>query len=328
VNVTQRSGSRLAAATGIVDDLSFALRDVRVLDVALRTTEIEVAAHNGNDIRITYTPPANADFNQPLYDFNPITGRLEIFPEYRNFSWVGVGINFQNDKLTIYLPRGMGDALDELNLASATGRVSVTYSGVVAKNAAISSTTGRVNLNDFETSGNLNATATTGRMSLNRITAQNLTTGSTTGRIEATDVTAGDRARINSTTGGVQVTNLQVAGDAEFRSTTGRVNLDRVTAEGNVSATATTGRVGLDNVTARGNMTANTTTGSIKAEYLTALRDLSLWAASGSVNLSSSKVDGLLSVRTSTGTINLNRVDTDMDRADISANRNTRVNIR
>jgi DUF4097 and DUF4098 domain-containing protein YvlB len=314
VSVTNRSDSRLFMATGEVSDLTFALSDISAIDVSLRTTEIEVIAHNGNDIRIYYNPPGRGDFNRPLYSFNSDTGRLEIFPEYRIFTQVNV-VSFNNsrDKLQIYLPRNMGETLDEFNLVSTTGRIIVTYPGMLAKNAAITATTGRIRLNDFEVSKELNV-------------------ASTTGRVEAANITVGGNningnARFSNTTGGISITNLQASGDAEVRTSTGRISVKDLTAEG-IEIRSTTGRVNLDGVTAMDNMSASATTGTINAGSLAANRDLSIRATTGRVDLSDSKIDGQLSVRTSTGTVSLNRVNTDFGRASIDTNRNTGVTIR
>ncbi|MCL2854840.1 MAG: DUF4097 domain-containing protein [Defluviitaleaceae bacterium] len=341
-------------------NLTFAVGDLNSMEVRLSIDAINVRTHNGRDIRVVYDAPRSGNYNRPVYNFNQRTGHLEIFTE-----GTIMGVNIRSGNLRIYLPENSN--LGDLALRTSTGNIEISMSGEnIAETLDLRSTTGRINARNFS-AGRIAVQSTTGRIELESLqSGNNLTANSTTGNIDGTNLQAGGDLRISATTGRINLTDVNGA-DGEFRSTTGNITLNahdrpfdnvsitattgrinarrfyaesvtirsttgnidisNITTTSNFTASASTGQIIADNLEVEGGLSLTTTTGNINLDASGISRDASFRASTGRVVISDTGIDGLLEVRTTTGNVNLTRVNTDMNRADITTNRSANVTI-
>ncbi|MCL2350742.1 MAG: DUF4097 domain-containing protein [Defluviitaleaceae bacterium] len=283
---------------------SFSVNELQHLSVSMSTSRIEMGTHNGNDIRVTFTPPSTGQYIRPDFNFNPNTGRLEITQRGTLVS-IGAG-NFGGGTLSIDLPRNNADTLDTIDLLTTTGRI--VADNFTANRVDISTTTGRIDIGNITSLGNLTANATTGRIEANRLHADGY-------------------IRLTTSTGRIEASNIVTQRSFEARSTTGRIELSNIDSR-NVDANATTGRIVASRIEANGDMTLTTTTGRIELNRLDVTGNLRAQATTGRVEITNSDIAGSMTLRTTTGRVNMSNVNTDMNRANIDTNRNTRVNIR
>lgn len=148
-----------------VNNLQFAIEDVRAMEVTTTSGRINVAFHGEDFISTHCSSGASHSLDDGLLNLSSVSG------------------NF-----TILLPE---DALDALSLRSVSGRVEVDgisrANTVFAHNLSIRTTSGRINLNNLAVPGNLEATSVSGRINISNILsdAQNTNLSSTSGRIVA-----------------------------------------------------------------------------------------------------------------------------------------------
>lgn len=342
---------------------TLAASQVNHIDVHLGVDNINVETHNSNYIRIVYNPPRTGNYNIPLYNFNEITGELRIFTEP---NLVIIGHVRTGSGLDIYLPEDID--LQNFSLRTSTGNIDISRQNIesnLADNVSLNSTTGRIGARHIF-AGSFSATSTTGRIELNNIeTSNNFFASSTTGRIEGRNITAGSNMTVSATTGRIDLGNIHAYGNGDFRSTTGGIVLSSNGDFNNVTINASTGRIDVSDFSANsmdirsttGNIDVRqvslasdfrasastgridaigieanvlgftTTTGNISLNNSRAISNAGFQASTGRVNVGNTEINGILAIHTTTGNINLTGVDTDMDRANIITNRNANISI-
>jgi len=192
---------------------SVSANDIDNLTISWTTGAVSVDIHDSNYIRITEFSRRALREGQQL-DYRVDNNILNI-----NFRADGARRRHMPAKrLEILIPRALSQGLNQLNITTTTGRITID------------------NIHASE----LSARTTTGRVELNAVYADIINLRTTTGRVEAfnTEVQA---IQTHTTTGRHEISGTFGAIDA--RSTTGRIELTSTTVPNSIVARATTGRI-------------------------------------------------------------------------------------
>ncbi|MCL2576051.1 MAG: DUF4097 domain-containing protein [Defluviitaleaceae bacterium] len=304
-----------------VYDESFSINDVRNININLTITNIEVVEHNGNDVRVVFTPPSGNNYVRPVFEHNRNNGTLNIH-QASHIQVFSFGFNTRSN-LTIYLPRGA--EFDNLDLRSTTGRINA--SNINAGNFISHTSTGNHNLSNI-TARDISVRSTTGRIDLdNSSSSQNITVSATTGNINVSRIEAANNLELSTTTGRIDATNAHASGNIEARASTGNINISgNSSATGSIYIRTTTGRIDANRLNTQ-SLSVQASTGNATISDTNVSGDAEIRTTTGRINFTNSSVEGRLQARASTGNITITNVDFDRNLADINNNSTSRVTI-
>ena len=232
--------------SGNLYNFNFAVEDIRSIDANITVGRIDVREHNDDVIRVSFEAPNVGRYIRPNASLNEATGALRIY-ENRTFgTFFG---NVQGGVLTVYLPRNTSNNIENLTLNTTTGTIDANFNGILA-------------------TGNVDLTATTGRVIASNFEAGSITLRSTTGVNEMRHLISHGRLQSTTTTGRIEGSNL-VAASGEIQTTTGRIELEHLDINGNLSARTTTGGIDITNSIILGDLNTQTTTGRVNTSNIT-----------------------------------------------------------
>ena len=260
-------------------------QNIRELQVISSSARVTIRTNrNSNDFVIEFVGlPLNYDF---------AGGRLTVDARPAQ---VLTGLNlvggFGGYAVNVYVPAGL--ALD-VSVRSSSGRVYIRHPNFAMLYVTTSS--GRIELERAEISGNINLTSSSGRISAERVTAQTGRFTSSSGRIEVADGHFG---------------NLYVS------SSSGRQEIED-SSWNNLTASSSSGRIEIDDariLSATGSTSISTSSGRVSLTVVGRESDFnySLRSNSGSTRVNGARRDTRnegnlhdISIRTTSGSIRLN----------------------
>ena len=207
-----------------------------------------------------------------------------------------IGINWENEKITVYLPNSEYQAL---NVKTDTGDVKIpkdfTFAGITIK-----SDTGDVDCY-ASSSGNMEIEATTGDINLAHLTAPNLSVKVTTGDIEIENVVCKD-LQVITTTGDAELSNI-LCNNFTSKGSTGDISLEKVIATENFKVERSTGDVELDRCDGV-NITIKTDTGDVQGSFASP-KNIIASSDTGKVRVPSDNSGERCEITTDTGDIRI-----------------------
>lgn len=206
------------------------------------------------------------------------------------------GINFNEKKVTVYLPK---TDYDKLNVSLSTGDV-LLPKDFKFNDAKIELSTGDVNFS-ASVKNNVNFESSTGSITLNDISATDVNLSTSTGDITLNNIECNDMIA-SVTTGEINFKNVNLK-NLSADSSTGEVTLANVVANGNFDITTSTGKVSFISCDAS-EIYVSTDTGSISGSLLS---DKVFIASSdtGKVDVPKSTSGGICELTTDTGNITI-----------------------
>ena len=283
--------TKLATVTMETNEYIFAenYRDIRIkTDVA----HIELVLSEKSETAVVCREHADRKHSVGIAD-----GALVIEAE-KTGKLYGLGLNFESEKITVYLPECAYGALsvrnstggvkipadflfesidisvttgDIVNLASASDSVklSANTGGVRIADASmgeldISTTTGYVTVSGVACEGAASVKVSTGRTKLDGLTCKTFSSAGSTGAIELKDVIAREKLSITRSTGDIRFDGCD-AGEIFAKTGTGDISGSLLT-DKVFFAETDTGRVKLPRTTSGGECELHTGTGDITLE--------------------------------------------------------------
>lgn len=167
-----------------------------------------------------------------------------------------IGFNWEEDRVTVYLPAG---EYGDLQINCTTSDVTVPE-GFSFRSANMDLTTGDINWKAGVTN-TLSAKTTTGAITVENVQCDTLNAKATTGDVTLTDVVTADAIHVQVSTGDVKLNRVD-SGELQIKATTGDVT-GTILSEKVFDAKATTGDVTVPQSTTGGICRVTTTTGDI-----------------------------------------------------------------
>lgn len=206
-----------------------------------------------------------------------------------------IGINFGNQKITVYLPEGeyssliIEESTGDIEIPKAFNFVSIdisTSTGDVKSFASaselikIKTSTGDVSVEKVS-AGAIDLSTSTGNTRLADIMCKSVTSSGSTGDIILTNVIAAEGVSVERSTGNVKFDRCEAA-ELYVKTSTGKVTVSNVTCEGDVKVSVSTGKTYLTDVTCK-SVTSNGDTGDISMENVIAAEKVSIERDTGDV---------------------------------------------
>ncbi len=170
-----------------------------------------------------------------------------------------IGINWNTEKITVYLPNSEYQAL---NVTTNTGDVKIS------KEFNFASVNVKTNTGDVDcyasSSGNMEIEATTADINVAQLTAVNLSVKVTTGDVEIENIVC-KGLQVITTTGDVELSNI-LCNNFTSKGSTGDISLQRVIATESFKVERSTGNVELERCDGF-NITIKTDTGDIEGSF-------------------------------------------------------------
>lgn len=208
--------------------------DINTVEISVYTDNIVILPSTDDSAHISYT-----DTSFVTHVLSSDNGKLSLITEKNKLKWfnyIGLNFSFDND-VELYLPE--------------------SYSGSII----LKSSTGNVELSDFNATENVDITSSTGNITLSNLETMELYASASTGSIRAS-VTEADTASLSSNTGSVTLGEFSCANSLTVSTTTGKVKLESCTIP-SLKITVTTGSVGIYAVTCEKSVNIASSTGSI-----------------------------------------------------------------
>ncbi len=188
-----------------------------------------------------------------------------------------IGINFQVAKLTVMLPQEEYDKL------------------------SVKSETGKVNISEKFTFENIDITASTGDVYLEKVSSENIGVSVSTGKVQVSNIECGN-ININVSTGKTEITNTKCK-NIESKGSTGAVELKNVLATENIFVKRSTGDVKFEKSDAN-EIFINTDTGEVKGTLLSEKVFIAK-TSTGHIDVPKTTTGGRCEITTSTGDIRI-----------------------
>jgi len=205
-------------------DESLSALVVDTIRVNLTTTQIDVRTHDGNDIRIVFTPPFGRNYIHPVYHLNTGNRTLRIgipLDTYRD-PFFSLGLN-DNSTLTIYLPsRGR---LSTIEIRTTDGNI--TAENVNARFFMATTRNGDIQLTDLQ-SVELMSVAINGRQDITNASALSIAYIDSRGAINITYSRFSRQTIIYGASGDISITNSRIGGTLEISASSGAITLYNV----------------------------------------------------------------------------------------------------
>jgi len=207
-----------------------------------------------------------------------------------------IGINWNSEKITVYLPNSEYQAL---NVTTNTGDVKIPKEFTFAS-INVKTDTGDVDCY-ASSSGNMEIEATTGDINVAHLTAPNLSVKVTTGDIEIENVVCND-LQVITTTGDVELSNI-LCNNFTSKGSTGDISLEKVIATESFKVERSTGDVELERCDGF-NIVIKTDTGDVKGSFASP-KNVIASSDTGSVRVPSDHSGERCEITTDTGDIKI-----------------------
>jgi len=321
-----------AAQSQIVTRTVFDAEDFKHIDANLPASLLHVRIHQEDHVLVTFEVIREFERgNRPQFEFDNATGTLYITQEpYANTSF-GSSMNISSDgNITNWIMNirtqdnfsrnnrqiiANGQIVD-LPALRAIEDVTLIDTGLVTVYVPEGFVLDVLN---FE-SGN-NRMAVFGE---NSITIREVSANVANGSISINGAYLHD-IDLTVSNGSLSLINSAADGNISMRSSNGSVSISnsRITAAPHLQVS--NGIISLRDSVFTADFTTQASNGSLTWNNVTAERNATARVTNGSMSISNSRINGQFSASASSGTINMRSIDTDMDRADISAGRHGRV---
>lgn len=196
-----------------------------------------------------------------------------------NRKWYNyIGFNFNNPKITIYLPSNQYDALkiegdtgdvnlsdisfNDIQIALHTG--DIRLSNLNSNNISLKTTTGKMQLQNIECRGLLSTAVSTGDNELKNIKCNSFASNGSTGDLDIENLIVAEKTSIERDTGDIEFEGLD-ANEIYIKTDTGDVEGD-LRSEKVFIINTDTGRVNVPKTITGGKCEITTNTGDIKIE--------------------------------------------------------------
>ena len=245
--------------------------DEHVASIVVKDSNVPVEFAVSKENRVTVRYFENEEYQYTIENQN---GRLSIekanhrkwYLHMFSFEWAT-----QDVKLVVMVPESFqGD------VAISTSNGQIDFSdGHVAK-ATLSTSNGRITVQNAETMGNLEVKTSNGRISLDRVKAggdAQLVTSNA--NIEVTELTASN-IDVKSSAGNISINNTTAALDIKVKSSNGQVVLDQVSAARNVNADTSNSGIKLTKLNVGRSVSCGTSNGKISGTIVGRMEEFSI----------------------------------------------------
>ena len=242
------------------------------ISVESDTADITFLASDDKSVKVVCHEPSNAKHTVVVS-----SDTLEIKKNDTRKWYEHIGISFESEKITVYLPKGeygnlsvkasTGDlkVTDEfkfadLNIALSTGNI--TLQNMTLRSASLRVSTGEIALDNVQIEGDLKAEVSTGKTYLKNLNCGNFISVGNTGDITMKNVIAKQKISVERSTGDVKFDGCDAA---EIFVVTDTGDVRGSLLSGKVFITKTdTGSIDVPNSTSGGRCEITTDTGDIK----------------------------------------------------------------
>ena len=244
------------------------------ISVESDTADITFLASDEKSVKVVCHEPSNAKHTVVIS-----SDTLEIKKNDTRKWYEHIGISFESEKITVYLPKGKygnltvkastGDlkATDEfkfadLNITLSTG--DITLQSISANSISLRVSTGKIALDNVQIEGDLKAEVSTGKTYLKRLNCDNFISVGNTGDITMENVIAKQKISVERSTGDVKFDGCDAA---EIFVVTDTGDVRGSLLSGKVFITKTdTGSIDVPKTTLGGKCEITTDTGDIRIE--------------------------------------------------------------
>lgn len=261
-------------------------------NIAIQTDTADITFILSEKSEVVCKEPENAAHTVAVDD-----GTLTIRLANKKKWYEHIGINFETPKITVYLPRG---EYDDLSVSASTGDITIPADYNFA-NIFLSESTGHVTC-FASAKETITVKATTGDIRMENITTGQLDLSVTTGRISLSGVKCQNDASVSVTTGDTKIADLTCK-NLITNGNTGDVDLASVIAFEKFSISRSTGDVRFNGCDAA-EISVVTDTGDVKGSLLSDKVFIAT-TDTGSVHVPKTVTGGRCEITTDTGNIKI-----------------------
>ncbi len=272
--------------------------DINTVEISVYTDNIVILPSTDDSAHISYT-----DTSFVTHVLNSDNGKLSLISEGNKLKWfeyIGLNFSFDND-VELYLPESYSGSII---LRSTTGKVELSdFNGI--KTVDITSSTGNINLSDIE-AAELYASASTGTIWVYNITADTAILSASTGSVTFSESSCANSLTVSTTTGKVKLESCTIP-SLKVTVTTGSIGIYAVTCEKSANLSSSTGSITLSDLLTK-SLTAKTSTGDVKGTLRGSESKYAITSSSntGNNNLAQRTTgERTISIHTSTGNIHI-----------------------
>ena len=244
------------------------------ISVITDTADIAFLASDDKSVKVVCHEPSNAKHTVKILD-----DTLEIKKNDTRKWYEYLGVNFESEKITIYLPKseygdlsinastGDFNLADEFKFADVNITLStgdITLQSISANAISLRVSTGKIALKNIKCEGDLKAEVSTGKTYLTNVNSGNIISGGNTGDITLKKVTSKQKISIERSTGDVKFDGCD-ANDIVVVTDTGDVKGTLLSDKVFITKTDT-GSIDVPNSTSGGKCEITTDTGDIRIE--------------------------------------------------------------
>ncbi len=244
------------------------------VEISAITEDVEFAFSNDGKCKVVCFEENNLKHTAEVKD-----GKLKVTVKDER-KWLDfVGINFNSNKITVFLPKSeyqsfkidsktgeiflCGDfKVDNVSVSVKTGEVNIAH--LTSSSIEVTTTTGEIEISDLVCSGYVKTDSTTGDVELENVICKGILSSGTTGEVSLEDVIAREYISIERSTGEIEVDKCD-APELYLKTTTGDVCGSLLSEKIFITQT-TTGRVSVPKSASGGKCEIKTTTGDIEFE--------------------------------------------------------------
>lgn len=284
LGLTGCSGKYTTNEHEINENITSVLIDSEVSDIEILSSE------NGEYKVVSYERP------ELEHSITITDGTLKIHQLDQRKWYQFIGFNFDNAKLTVYLPEG---EYDMLKIDGSTGDILVTDSFQFSS-IDISNSTGDVK--NYAASTTMQISTSTGDIDVKNVTASAIELSASTGDIELSGIECSGDIFVDSTTGEKFLFDIACQ-NLSIKSSTGDVELDNVLATGKLSIVGSTGDVKFTGCDAA-EIFVKISTGDVKGTLLSE-KIFIVDTSTGKIDVPKTTTGGVCEITTSTGDIKI-----------------------
>ncbi len=285
LGLTSCSGKYTTNEQEINERITSVLIDTEISDIAILSSE------NGECKVVCYERP-ELEHSVTITD-----GTLKIHQLDKRKWYQFIGLNFDNSKLTVYLPEG---EYDMLKINGSTGDILVTDSFVFSS-IDISNSTGDVK-NYASASTRMKISTSTGDIDVKNTSAGSIELSASTGDIELDGIECAGDIFVDSTTGGKFLSDITCQ-NLSIKSSTGDMKLENILAKTKLSIVGSTGDVHFTDCDA-GEIFVKVSTGDVKGTLLSE-KIFIVDTSAGKTDVPKTTTGGVCEITTSTGNIKI-----------------------
>lgn len=244
------------------------------ISVESDTADITLLASDEKSVKVVCDEPSDAKHTVVIS-----SDTLEIKKNDTRKWYEHIGISFESEKITVYLPKGeygklsvkasTGDlkVTDEFKFADINVTLStgdITLQSISANSISLRVSTGKIALQNIKCEGDLKAEVSTGKTYFKRLNCDNIISCGNTGDITMENVIAKQKISVERSTGDVRFDGCDAA---EIFVVTDTGDVRGTLLSGKLFITKTdTGSIDVPNSTSGGRCEITTDTGDIKIE--------------------------------------------------------------